>query len=49
MLQGRVRAAVRLLTEKGGCGVLDPESEAQGKDGPLGKTVFKGLLKKHPP
>eukprot|EP00117_Sycon_ciliatum_P000153 scpid67399/ scgid6335/ len=34
MLQGRVRSAVRLLTERNGGGVLDPADEAHGKTGP---------------
>ncbi len=49
MLLGRVRSAVRLLTEKGSGGVLDPDAEAHGKNGPLGKTVYEVLLEKHPP
>ena len=48
MLEGRVRSAVRLLTERNGGGVLDPSGEAQGKKGPLGKTVFEVLQEKHP-
>ena len=39
MLEGRVHSAVRLMTECSGGGVLDPEAEAQGKTGPLGKSV----------
>ena len=48
MLQGKVPAAVRFLTERSGGGVLDPESVACGKSGPLGKTVFEVLKEKHP-
>ena len=46
---GRVRAAGRLLTERGRGAVLNPESEATGKDGPTGRTVYEVLLEKHPP
>ena len=28
--------------------MLDPHSEAHGKDGPLGKSVFEMLQEKHP-
>lgn len=49
MLQGRVRAAVRLLTDRGGSTVLNPEAEAIGKDGPLGKTCLEAFREKHPP
>ena len=38
---------MRLLTERVGGGVLDPLSEANGKDGPLGKNVFEALQDKH--
>jgi len=48
MLQGKVRAAVRLITERGSGGVLDPQAPAHGKGGPLGKTVFEVLQEKHP-
>ena len=40
MLEGRVCSAMRLMTECGGGGVLDPEAEAQGKTSPLGKPVY---------
>jgi len=49
MMEGRIRSAVRLLTDRLGGGVLDPSAEAQGKDGPLGKTVFDVFQEKHPP
>ena len=49
MLQGRVHAAVRLLTEQGSAGMLDPLSEAHDKSGPTGKTVHEVLAEKHPP
>ena len=50
MLQGRVRAAARLLTERSDCpGILDLESEAVGKSGSLGKTCFEVMREKHPP
>ena len=49
MLEGRIRSAVRLLTERGAGGTLDPETEAQGKHGPLGKSVLDVLQEKHPP
>ena len=48
MLQGRVRAAVRVLTEQGSAGVLDPLSEAHDKGGTTGKTVYEVLSEKHP-
>ncbi len=48
MLQGKVRSAVRLLTERDCGGVLDPRAEAHGKKGPLGMTVFEVLKEKHP-
>lgn len=48
VLQGRVRAAVRLLTDRSGTTVLDPDAEALGKSGPLGKTCFDVLCEKHP-
>ena len=48
MLEGRVCLAVRLMTELSGGGVLDPEAEAQGRPGLLGKTVYEVLQKKHP-
>ena len=48
ILEGRVRSAVRLITERTGGGVLNPADEAHGKQGPLGKTVFDELQEKHP-
>ena len=39
MLEGRVRSAMKLMTESGGGGVLDPEAEAHGMTGPMGKSV----------
>ena len=48
MLQGRVRAAVGLLTDRGGLTALDLEAEAMGKDGPLGKTCLDAFCEKHP-
>ena len=49
MLLGKVHSAVQLLTERTDSGVLDPHSEAHGKDGPLEKSVFQVLQEKHPP
>ena len=49
MLPGRVRAAVRFLTDRGSEGVFDPQSTAQGKHGPLDKTVYDVLQEKYPP
>ena len=48
MLEGRVRSAVRLITDRCGGGVLDPGGEAHGKAGPLGRTVNDVLQEKHP-
>eukprot|EP00117_Sycon_ciliatum_P019119 scpid50248/ scgid17443/ len=48
MLEGRVRSAVRLVTDRSSGGVLDPADEAHGKTGPLGKTVYDVLQEKHP-
>lgn len=48
MLEGRVCLAVRLLTEPNVGGVLDPEAEANGEVGPLGKFVYEILKAKHP-
>ena len=43
-----VRAAVHLITNRCGGGVLNPADMAHSKDGPLGKTVFDVLPEKHP-
>ncbi len=48
MLLGRVRGAMRWLLDRGNGGVLDAESEAHGKHGGLGRTVFEVLQEKHP-
>lgn len=48
MLQGKVRSAVRFLTERSGGGVLDLHAEAHGKSGPLGRSVLDVLEEKHP-
>ena len=48
MLQDRVHSAVRLLTKRGGGGILDPWQEAQWKTGTLGRSVFEILQAKHP-
>ena len=40
MLQVKVCAAVRFLTVRSGCGILDQESEACGKSGLPGKKVL---------
>ena len=48
MMEGRVRSAARLMTECGVGGVLDPGAEAQGKTGPLDKSVYEILKAKHP-
>ena len=48
MMEGRVRSAVRLVTDRTGGGTLDPADKAQGVNGPLGKSVFEVLQEKHP-
>ena len=48
MLQGKVRSAVRFLTERSGGGVLGLHAEAHGKSGPLGRFVLDVLEDKHP-
>ena len=45
ILQGRLREAVRFITERQGGGVMQPDDDA-GK--PAGKTVFEVLFEKHP-
>ena len=48
MPEGRVSSAVRLITDRVGGGVLDPDDDAHGKSGPLGKSVYDVLQEKHP-
>ena len=48
MMEGRIRSAVRLVTDRGGGGVLDPEDEAHGRNGPLGMSIYDVLQEKHP-
>ena len=45
ILQGRLREAVRFITDRQGGGVMDPNDDA-GK--PTGKTVLQVLIDKHP-
>jgi hypothetical protein len=45
IMQGKLREAVRFITDRQGGGVMDPEQDA-GK--PAGKSVFEVLLSKHP-
>ena len=45
ILQGRLREAVRFITDRQGGGVMDPNDDA-GK--PAGKTVLQVLIDKHP-
>ena len=45
ILQGRLREAVRFITDRQGGGVMGPEDDA-GK--PAGKTVLEVLFSKHP-
>ena len=40
MLEGRIRTAVRFIIERGGVGVLDPEAEIHGKNGPLCRELL---------
>ena len=47
-MEGQVFSAMRLLTECGCGGILDPTNEAHGKNGPLGISVFDILQEKHP-
>ena len=47
MMEGRIRSAVRLVTDRGGRGVLDPEDEAHGRNGPLGMSLYDVLQEKH--
>ncbi|CEM24780.1 unnamed protein product [Vitrella brassicaformis CCMP3155] len=47
MLEGKVRAAVRFVTERGGGGVLHPSAQAEER--PPGVTVLDVLREKHPP
>ena len=49
MLQGKVRSAVRSLTERSDGGILDLSSDAQGKNGATGKSVFDVLKEKYDP
>ncbi len=44
--KGKVRQAVRLLTERGGGGALDPNGLAEAD--PAGRTVWEVLESKHP-
>ena len=39
---------MRLVTDRGGGGVLDPKDEAHGNNGPLGMSVYNVLQEKHP-
>lgn len=48
MLEGRVRSAVRLLTEHGVGGVPDPVAEVHGKIDPLGKSIYEVVKAKRP-
>ena len=48
MIKGRIHSAVRLVTDRGGCGVLPPEAEAHGKNGPLGISVYDVFKEKYP-
>ena len=48
MLEGRIRSAVRLVTERRSGGVLDPEAVAHGKNDPFGMSVYDVLQEKHP-
>ena len=45
IMQGKLREAVRFITDRQGGGVMSPEQDA-GK--PAGKSVFEVLLSKHP-
>ncbi|CEM26622.1 unnamed protein product [Vitrella brassicaformis CCMP3155] len=47
MLEGKVRAAVRFVNERGGGGVLHPSAQAEKR--PPGVTVLDVLREKHPP
>ncbi len=47
MLQGKIKAAVRFVTERGGGGVLHPSAQAEKR--PPGVTVLDVLREKHPP
>ena len=49
MMEGRVRSAVRLLTDRLGGGVLDPGANAEGAGGTPMRTVFDILQEKDPP
>ena len=49
MMEGRVRSAVRLLTDRLGGGVLDPGANVEGAGGPPQRTVLDVLQEKHPP
>ena len=46
VLQGRLRDAVRFITDRQGGGVMDPDEVADGD--PNGRTVFDILREKHP-
>ena len=48
ILEGRVCSAMRLMTEQGSGGVLDLEVKAEGKTGPMGKSVYDVTQAKHP-
>ena len=49
MMEGRVRSAVRLLTDRLGGGVLDPGANVEGAGSPPQRTVLDVLQEKHPP
>ena len=49
MMLGKVREANYLITERAARGgVLHPHDIAEGKDGPLNKTVLEVFIEKHP-
>ena len=46
MIEGRIRSAVILVTDRSDCGVFPPEAVAQ--NGPLGISVYDKFKEKHP-